>query len=281
MSLENPDSSTGVVYGLLKGIDGSAISKAKITVTDNLGRQIAHVVGDEQGNFRLVLPTSICTMVISAPGYRPLARHIVGIPGSSRREDIILESSNVINLPEPGIWKIDPEHSSIVATATHLRVSQIKGHFNKFAGQITIGYPGEPSQVDVTIEASSLDTANKQRDAHLHSPDFLSSQEFPFISYKASLIAHLDWNNRFEIQGDLTIRDITRPVALQVHYKGQVDDPWGYQRIGFSAVGEIFRQDFDMKWNQVLDTGEFVVSKSLMVEIDVEAFKVLSKSTPK
>jgi polyisoprenoid-binding protein YceI len=128
----------------------------------------------------------------------------------------------------------------------------------------------EDSKVEVTIRAASIDTGDATRDEHLRSPDFLDVERYPEITYRSTKVRP-GKDDKWDVDGELTIRGITREVALSVEFCGVHPDPWGNVRAGFLATSEINRDDFDITWNQALETGGFVVGKGVKVEIDAEA----------
>jgi polyisoprenoid-binding protein YceI len=174
-------------------------------------------------------------------------------------------------LPPVGRWAIDPAHSELQFVARHMMISKVRGRFREHEGWLDVAERPEDSRVDVTIRAASIDTGDAQRDAHLRSPDFLDVERFPDITFRSTSVRPAGAEDRYEVVGDLTIRDVTRPVTLDVEFEGVAVDPWGAPRAGFVASGEINREDFDVTWNQALETGGFLVGKGIRVEVDVEA----------
>jgi polyisoprenoid-binding protein YceI len=169
-----------------------------------------------------------------------------------------------------GVWEIDPSHSNVEFVARHL-LSKVRGRFTEFAGAITVDADPSRSSVEATIQAASIDTHNPDRDAHLRSPDFLDVQRFPTLSFRSTAVRPGDEPGRYLVEGDLTIRDVTRPVALDVEYLGWSDDPWGGKRAGFSASTEIDRYDFGATWNLAVETGGVVVGRKVRIELELEA----------
>ncbi|HZA76305.1 MAG TPA: YceI family protein [Acidimicrobiales bacterium] len=166
---------------------------------------------------------------------------------------------------------IDPAHSDVQFVARHMMISKVRGRFREFEGWLHIAERPEDSSVEVVIQAASIDTGDSQRDAHLRSPDFLDVEQFPEIRFRSTSVRPAGDDDRYEVVGDLTIRGVTRPVTLDVEFEGIAVDPWGGTRAGFVASGEINREDFDVTWNQALETGGFLVGKGVRVELDVEA----------
>ncbi len=170
-------------------------------------------------------------------------------------------------------WNIDGAHSGINFSIRHMVVSKVRGRFGKFSGEVALA-DGDlaRSSVDVTIDAASIDTGTAQRDTHLRSADFLDVERFPELRYRSKRIERVS-DDRYLVVGDLTIRDVTREVALDVEYGGQARDPWGNVRAGFIARAAIDRKDFGLGWNQVLEAGGLLVGDRVDIELEVQAVK--------
>ena len=175
-----------------------------------------------------------------------------------------------IEAPVPGTWEIDPNHTNIGFVARYLMVTKVRGHFTKFSGAIHVAERPEESSAELTIDAASIDTNQPDRDNHLRSPDFLDVEHYPTLTYKTTKV-ELTGANKLKVTGDLTIRDVTRPVVLDVEFEGVTKDAYGKSRAAFSATGEIDRTEFGASWNMVLETGGFLVSKEIKLELDVLA----------
>lgn len=169
-------------------------------------------------------------------------------------------------------WKLDPSHTAVEFSAKHLMISTVKGRITDIEGTI---YTDEKnprnSSVEVTLKAASLDTRTDQRDQHLRSADFLDVEKYPEIKFRSTRIE--GDKDSFKLTGDLTIRDVTRPITLDVEFEGAGKDPWGGERVGFSAKGKIDRRDFGLTWNQALETGGVVVGNDIKINLEVEAIK--------
>lgn len=181
-------------------------------------------------------------------------------------------------LPVPGVWFIDPVHSEVQFTARHMMVSKVRGRFRDISGVIVIDEVPERSSVEATIVVASIDTGDETRDEHLRSSDFLDVERFPvarFTSLCVSPAAPFSPSDfdKWQLEGNLTIRDVTRVVSLEVELGGVAVDPWGKVRAGFRAWTEINREDFGITWNQTLETGGFLVGKSVQIEIEIEAVR--------
>ena len=171
------------------------------------------------------------------------------------------------------VWKIDADHSEVGFAVKHLMVATVKGSFRRFSGQVTLDENDvSKSVVAVEIDVASVDTRQDQRDAHLRSPDFFDASNFPAMTFRSTKIDQLR-HGYLRVIGDLTIRGTTREVVLDVEETGRGGDPWGNQRIGYSARTTIKRDDFGLTWNQALETGGVVVSSDVRISLDVELVK--------
>jgi polyisoprenoid-binding protein YceI len=170
-------------------------------------------------------------------------------------------------------WKIDSAHSEINFSVRHLMVSNVRGRFERFSGVVNFDEENpQNSSVEVQIEAASINTREPQRDAHLRSPDFLNADQFPYLTFKSKRIEVLD-DSHGRIIGDLTIRDVTREVVLDVVYNGKVKSPFGFTTAGFSASTKINRKDWGLVWNVALETGGVLVGEEINIQIEVELIR--------
>jgi len=170
-------------------------------------------------------------------------------------------------------WKLDPTHTSVEFSAKHLMITTVKGRITDIEGTIQGDekYP-QNSSVEATLKAASLDTRTDQRDQHLRSADFLDVERFPEIKFRSTRIQ--GDKESFKLTGDLTIRDVTKPITLDVEFEGTTRDPWGGDRVGFSAKGKFDRREFGLTWNQALETGGVVVGNEIKISLEVQAIKV-------
>jgi polyisoprenoid-binding protein YceI len=170
-------------------------------------------------------------------------------------------------------WNIDPAHSHVEFSVRHLMISTVRGRFGIVRGTIQSD-DADPAKgrVDIEIDVDSIDTRESQRDAHLRSADFFDVEKFPKITFRSTRITDVN-GERFTLVGDLTIRGVTREVALDVTSEGRNRDPWGGERAGFSATTKIKRSDFGLTWNQALETGGVVVGDDVKISLDVETVK--------
>ena len=169
-------------------------------------------------------------------------------------------------------WNIDGAHSGIHFSIRHMVVSKVRGRFGAFRGSLDLTEGGDltDTAIDVTIDAASIDTGTAQRDEHLRSADFFDVERFPALRYVGKRVEKLA-GDRYRVLGDLTIRDVTREVALEVEYGGRGTDPWGNQRLAFEARTSIDRKDFGLRWNQVLEAGGVLVGDKVEIELEIQA----------
>lgn len=168
-----------------------------------------------------------------------------------------------------GTWRLDEAHTDIGFSVRHLMVSKVRGSFKSFSGSITTAAEPLESSAELTVDLSSIDTRNEDRDAHLRSADFFDAETHPVMTYRSSAIRK-DGDD-YVVDGELTIRDVTSPVKLVVELNGIGPDPWGGTRLGLSATGEIDRSDFGISFNMPLDGGGVMVGDRITLVIEVEA----------
>jgi polyisoprenoid-binding protein YceI len=167
-------------------------------------------------------------------------------------------------------WQIDASHSHIDFSVRHMMISKVRGQFTRFSGVVDMNEEDlTASRVEVQIEAASIDTRDAQRDAHLTSADFLNVEQYPYLTFKSTRIEQVNATHG-RIIGDLTIRDVTREVVLDVEYAGQSKSPWGTTSAGFSAQTKINRKDWGLVWNVALETGGVLVGEEITIGIELE-----------
>jgi polyisoprenoid-binding protein YceI len=170
-----------------------------------------------------------------------------------------------------GTWQLDPAHTHVEFAVRHLMISTVKGRFADVQGTVRMDEANTGAgKVEVTIGVASIDTRQDERDAHLRSADFLDAARFPVITFRSRRIEGIPFEGNFHLVGDLTIRGITREVALDVSPEGRVTDPSGNERAGFSARTKIDRTDFGLIWNQALEAGGVLVGDEVRISAEVE-----------
>ncbi len=174
-------------------------------------------------------------------------------------------------IPQAAVWKIDPAHSAAEFKVRHMMISNVKGNFGGIEGTLTLNEADvAKSAVEATIDATSLNTRDAQRDAHLKSADFLDVEKFPKFSFKSTQISRGD-EGELKVAGDLTIHGVTRNVVFAVESLSQpAKDPWGNTRVGLSATTKINRKDFGLTWNAALETGGVLVGDEVTISLDVQ-----------
>lgn len=170
-------------------------------------------------------------------------------------------------------WQIDSSHSGIQFAVRHLVIAKVRGQFSRWTGALeTPGGDFSRGSFDVVIDASSIHTGVADRDAHLRSADFFDVERYPEITFKSTGVTQTS-DDRLRVNGALTIKDVTREVALDVEVLGQAKDPWGNERAAFSATTSLDRRQFGLTWNQALETGGVMVGERIDIAIDIEAVR--------
>lgn len=175
-------------------------------------------------------------------------------------------------IPEAGTFDLDQAHSSIGFSARHMMVSKVRGHFGEFTGSITVADEPLNSTAEAVIKTASIDTGSADRDKHLTSPDFLDVEKFPELTFRTVRVVARH-GSQFTVLGDLTIKDVTKEIELNLELEGVGMSPWGKQVMGFSMTAEINREDFGITWNVGLETGGVLVGKTVKLEIEGEAVR--------
>ena len=172
-----------------------------------------------------------------------------------------------------GVWDIDTSHSSAEFAVRHMVVATTRGGFQQITGKINIDEANPAnSSVTASIDVNTIGTRDERRDGHLKSADFFDVERFPTIDFKSTSVKPLG-GNRYRVLGDLTIRDVTREVPLDVTFEGQARDPWGGTRSGFEAEARINREDFGLTYNSVLETGGVLVGTDVKITLHIEGIK--------
>ena len=171
------------------------------------------------------------------------------------------------------VWKIDPAHSEIQFKVKHLMITTVTGYFRTFDTEVVTETEDFNSTTSIrfTADINSIETNNAQRDAHLKSDDFFNAEKYNQIVFTATRYEAL--NDQATLQGNLTIRGITKPVSLDVEFAGIVTDPYGQTKAGFTVSGRISRKDFDLKWNAVTEAGSVVVSDEVKLHAEVQVIR--------
>ena len=176
-------------------------------------------------------------------------------------------------LPLTGTYTLDTAHSRIGFVARHAMVTKVRGAFNEFEGTATIdGTDPENSSVSVTVQVTSVDTRNAQRDGHLLSSDFFEQETYPTITFASTAIKHLGGAD-FEVTGDLTIKGTSKSITFPLEFTGAAKDPFGNDRVGFEGSTSLVRSDYGISFNAALETGGVLVSDKITLEFEISAIK--------
>jgi len=170
------------------------------------------------------------------------------------------------------LWQADPAHLLVEFSAKHMMFTTVRGRFDRSEVKLELGEDLLHTYVEASLDAASLNTGDERRDGHLRSADFLDAETYPTINFKSTRIESAG-QNKFRMYGDLTIRDITREVALDVVLEGQGKSPWGQEVIAFSAETTINRKEWNLNWNVALETGGWLVGDNIKIGIHLEAIK--------
>ncbi len=168
-------------------------------------------------------------------------------------------------------WIVDRAHSDLTFRVRHMVIARVSGTFGRWDADLRLDPDDlESSEIEVTVDTASVDTREASRDAHLRSEDFFHVEEHPRMTFKSKRIERKD-DEHLRVWGDLTVRDSTREIPLDVHYSGRLTDPWGNDRVGFEGRTEINRKDFGLEWNTTLETGGVLVGEKVEITVDLEA----------
>lgn len=168
---------------------------------------------------------------------------------------------------DAGTWAVDAAHTEVGFVARHLVVTKVRGAFTGVEGTVTVADPIEGSSVEVTVQMDTVNTRNADRDGHLKSADFFDVENFPTMTFKSTSFTGS------ELTGDLTIKDVTKPVTFDVEFGGVATDPWGNTKAGFEASATVLRKDWGLNWNAALEGGGVLVSDKIELVLDVQLLK--------
>ena len=171
-------------------------------------------------------------------------------------------------------WVLDPSHSEVEFKIRHMMISTVSGKFTQFNAEVTTEDEDfTTAKASFTIDVDSITSVNEQRDGHLKAGDFFDSAKFPQIKFTATKYENVDNDGSYEVYGDLTIRDVTKPVKLDAEFGGVIKDPWGNTRAGITVSGKINRKDYGVQFHAVTETGGLVVSDEVRIHIALEFIK--------
>lgn len=170
-------------------------------------------------------------------------------------------------------WSIDPVHSRVQFTVSHLVISEVAGNFQKFEGEITSAKDDfSDAKISFNADVNSITTENEKRDSHLKSPDFFDAVKYPQIKFSSTSFKKIS-DNKYKLIGNFTMKDVTKSEEFDVTYNGTIKDPWGNQRAAFKITGTVNRFDYNLKWNSLMEAGGAVVGKNIDILVNVEVVK--------
>ncbi|RKN65458.1 YceI family protein [Paenibacillus ginsengarvi] len=171
------------------------------------------------------------------------------------------------------IWAVDPTHSGIDFSVKHMMIANVKGSFHSFEASINAD-PEDltTAEIEFNIDVDSIDTRNKDRDAHLRSADFFDAEKYPKIQFKSTGVKATG-DGEYDVTGDVTIHGVTRSETFQVTFEGAGKDPWGNEKAGFSGKGKIKRSDFGLTYNAVLEAGGVLIGDEIKISLEIEGAK--------
>ncbi len=168
-------------------------------------------------------------------------------------------------------WVLDKAHTNIEFNVTHLVISEVNGSFREFEAEVISSSPDfEGAEIAFIANIASIDTDSEKRDNHLKSDDFFNAEEYPQLKFSGVLVKVQD---KYELKGQMTIRDITNPIVFDVKYNGMITDPWGNQKAGFKIMGSVNRFDYGLRWNTMMEAGGAVVGEEVDIVCNVELQK--------
>ncbi|WP_158826106.1 YceI family protein [Mucilaginibacter lacusdianchii] len=170
-------------------------------------------------------------------------------------------------------WVLDPTHSEVQFKVKHLVISTVTGAFRKFEGEVvTESDDFQDSEIDFSLDVESIDTNQEARDQHLKSAEFFDAATYPKISFKSTSLKKVD-SDTYKLEGNLTVRDVTKPVTLDVEFGGSADDFYGNTKAGFEVTGKISRKEFGLTWSAVTEAGSVVVGDEIKLIMNVQFIK--------
>ncbi len=171
---------------------------------------------------------------------------------------------------QPNVWKVDPVHSKVLFGVKHMVIAEVTGEFKEYDATVTSAKPDFTDAVfSATLKSASISTDNTMRDNHLRSDDFLNAEKYPAITFKSTKVEKTG-EGQYKVYGDLTIRDVTKPVVLDTKLNGVIKDPMGNQRAGFTATTSINRFDYGVKWNKALEAGGLIAGETVTITLNME-----------
>ncbi len=199
---------------------------------------------------------------------------------NTKMKKLILSASMLVSViatavakPEVSAWAVDKSHSGVKFSVAHMMMSEMDGKFKVYDGTVvSTNEDFTDAQINFTVDVNSINTEDEKRDAHLKSDDFFNAEKFPQVKFKGTSFKKVSGNN-YVLEGDLTIRDVTKKVKFDVVYFGISKNPWGMTVAGFKAKSSINRMDYNLKWNAALEAGGVLVGEEVGISVNLELVK--------
>jgi polyisoprenoid-binding protein YceI len=259
----------GLLSARVRDEKGRPLAGATGVMRNKRTQRVTQATSDEFGLLVATLAPGSYTVTVSVGGFRAATHTIDVVSGDHAALGVLdLTPDTELQLPAPGEWVLDPDHTSIQFVARHIALSQVYGRFTKFGGRIYVGERPQDSYVEVLIDAASIDTASPKRDAHLRSADFLDVRRFPHLHFVSDHFGE-GTGDKWHVAGNLTMRGSTRAVHLETSYLGL--QPWSGTRFGAVAKTELHREDFAINWQKILAKGVVMVGSTVEVRLNIQA----------
>jgi polyisoprenoid-binding protein YceI len=265
------DAEAGLLSARVRDEKGRPVAGGEMVIQHKRTQRRTSVAADEFGLAVSTVAAGTYVVSVSAGGYGAVT-HTVDVASGDHTTlgDVRLQRDEDLQLPAPGEWVLDQDHTSIRFIARHIGLSKVHGQFTRFGGSIKVGRRPEESTVEVIIDASSINTASEKRDGHLRSPEFLDVERFPRIQFFGNRFRRAP-GDRWVLDGTLTIRGASRGVELDAGYLGL--RTWDGDRLGAIASTQLHREDYTINWQQTLAKGLVVVGSTVEVLLDVQAVR--------
>lgn len=248
--------------------------QATVTVLDQAGHPVSEGGTDTYGLFTAAVPPGDYQLSVVCDGFQPRRVPVQVVPGARASAGVIdLVAAPLPPVPEPGRWDIDPDHTAIRFVARHIGLAEIHGRFNRFSGSLWIAERMRDSQIEVAIEADSIDTGVRMRDDHLRSPDFLDVGAYPYLRFSGGDFVHRG-GSHWGVTGVLDLHGVVRTVKLDTTYLGLGTGMAGEPRAACKAVTELHREDFTLTWQNMLAHGIAVLGATIRIELDTQVVRV-------
>ncbi|GAA2093485.1 YceI family protein [Streptomyces albiaxialis] len=252
---------------------GQPLPGVEVTLTEtDTRRHVLKATTDPFGRVTAALPQGRYALRGTVEGLHPLHR-VIEVPAGAPAplERLRMETGQEPDLPQPGVWVFDPPHSAIRFVARHFGMSNVHGRFTRFDGGIRVAERMEDSYLEITIDASSIDTGNRTRDEHLKSADFLDVERYPYLHFASSKLTHKG-GSKWTVQGTLTLHGVSRTVNLDTSYHGSVNGGYGEElRCAAYSTAELHRDDFTLNYGNMIQRGIVVIGRTVQLEMDIQA----------